>query len=85
MNITINHDGKTNGEIIGADMHVVQFKTQEIMDKVAIKKYKKMSELFVDILGDARLNDAEKLVVFMTVNKIMDTSVIIIELPGGKK
>lgn len=83
MQIIINHDAKTNGEIIGADMLVVQFKTQQIMDKVIAHKYKKMSEMFVDILGDIHTNDAEKLVIFMSVNKIMDNSIIVIQLPKG--
>ena len=85
MNVLINHEGKTNAEIIGADIMVCQIKTNEIMGKIEHKFYKTAAELFIDILTTNGLNDAEKLIVFHTVSKIMEPSVIILQLPkpGG--
>lgn len=81
MKILINHDGKDNYEVIGANQQAVLFKSNEIMAKVEQSFYKKSAELFVDIFKANGLNDAEKMLVFHTVSKILESTCILIHLP----
>lgn len=81
MNVLINNNGTNKADVLGANMYACNIKINEIMGMIEHGKFKSMPDIFKAILGKNGLNDAEKLIVFHIVCKIMDSSVIIIQAP----
>lgn len=83
MKVLINHNGSNNAEIIGADINVVNIKSSMILDNIHRRELTTPAQVFIEILKNNGMNDAEKLVVFHTVNKILEENLIIILPPKG--
>lgn len=82
MRILINHEGKNNAEVLGANSLICKVNTERILDQVRSGKIKTVPEIYAAILGpDANINDAEKLCIFYMVNRALEAEMCILIIP----
>lgn len=88
MKILINHAGKNNSEILGANSHAIYFKAGAIMRRIeeTISKGKgvNVADIYLDILGPNGLNDAEKCCLFHIICNIMEKQLLVVLVPKEK-